>query len=132
MIYSYPIVAEKNTTISTKKRTDITLKKGVIHQVEIQFPIGCAELAHIQIYDNLSQLWPSNEGQSFASDGHVISIKESYIFDSAPFSLIIYTWNESEDYDHKITLRLGLLPKSALLEYILPVTTYFLFKGGIT
>jgi hypothetical protein len=132
MIYSFPILALKNTTALTKQRTDINLKKGVIHKVEIQFPIGCAELAHMQIYDNLSQLWPSNEGQSFASDGHVIAIKDSHVIDTAPFSLIVYVWNESEDYDHRITLRLGMLPKSALLEYVLPVTTYFLFKGGVT
>ena len=113
-------------------RTDLTLRRGVIHSVEVQFPIGCSELVHVQVYDNLSQIYPSNEGSSFASDGYVISFKDSYEVDASPYRLIMYSWNESEDFNHKVTLRLGVLPKSALLEYVLPVTTYFLFKEGIT
>lgn len=132
MIYSFSKTVPMNTPKRSKIRTNLALKKGVIHQIDIQFPVGCAELVHMQIFDNLSQLWPSNEGDSFASDGHVISFKDSYPLDSIPLSLIMYTWNTSEDYDHTLTLRLGVLPKSALLEYVLPVTTYFMFKGGIT
>jgi len=132
MIYSYDISVPQETSHITKQRTDVTLKKGVIHAVEIQFPIGCAGLTHVQIFDNLSQLWPSNEGESFASDGFVISFKESYAVNDAPYNLIIYTWNTSVTYSHLVSVRLGMLPKSALLEYVLPVTTYFLFKEGIT
>lgn len=132
MVYDFSIKVLKNTSAVGKQRTDLILTHGVIHQLEVQFPTGCAGIVHLQLFRNHSQVYPSNEGGNFASDGHAISFKDSYPLDFAPFSLTAYSWNTSTDYDHTIAVRLGILPKSALLEYVLPVTTYFMFKGGIT
>lgn len=96
------------------------LCRGIIHKVEMQFPVGCAEAAHCHINRGLHQVWPSNPENNYASDGHIIAFMESYELLTPPYNLDLWTWNESENYDHKITVWISVLPKKSLMHYILP------------
>ena len=120
MIYSYEDTIPINTPKASMRRTVMKLTPGIIHQVEIQFPIGCAGLAHCVIKDNITQIWPSSPNYDFSADGFVISFREDYEIKYEPWELYMNTWNTSTDYEHTITVRLGLLPTASFLNRLLP------------
>ena len=122
MIFSYSDIVLKNTNYANRQKLVMPLGKGIIYKIEIQFPLGCGGLANCCINRSLTQLWPSNSGAGFSSDGFVISFDEVYELLYAPFELELYTWNLSTTYDHTITVRIGLTPKSGMLLYVLPQT----------
>ena len=114
MIYRFSFTIPANTTEDNKIRTDIKLTKGIVHQIDIVFPPGCFALAKIAINDGLHQVWPSNPGQYFASDGEVISFKEFYELREEPHTLAVFTYNLDDTYSHTLVLRLGVLRRDEL------------------
>lgn len=109
MFYSFQIAIPANTTQNDAIETDIKLTQGVIYNVQVQFPIGCKELAHCQIYREGSQKWPTNPEANLASDGYIIPISEEIELLSAPYTFKAKTWNEDDTYDHTITIWIGVL-----------------------
>jgi hypothetical protein len=120
MIYTYSDNVPKSTPALSKRRTIMTLCRGIVHKVEVQFPVGCSEVAKCTINDALHQVWPSNGGAFFASDGHVISFEESYEILTRPYVLDLWCWNDSTEFPHNITVNIGILPKKSMVHYIIP------------
>lgn len=120
MIYSFSDTIPKLTTRANARRTVMRVTRGIVHKIEIQFPVGCAEVAKCTINDALHQIWPTNSNSYFASDGHVISFEESYEILTRPYVLDLWTWNDSLDFPHTLTVNIGILPKKALIHYIVP------------
>jgi len=130
MNYSYSDLTPPNTYEIAKRRTVMRLCRGIIHKVEIQFPIGCAEVVHCHINRGLHQVWPSNPEANYTSDGHVISFVESYELLTPPYIMDVWTWNESENHNHKITVWISILPKRSLMHYILPEIGRIFSRGN--
>lgn len=120
MIYTYSATIPKNTLVTAKHRTDLPLCRGIIHKIEVQFPVGCSGVLRAHINDALNQVWPTNGNSYFASDGHVISFDESYEMLIKPYLLTLWSWNISTEFSHEITVNIGILPKKNLVHYILP------------
>lgn len=116
MIYRVGITTPASTTEVDRKKTTLKLTKGVIHQIDIQFPPGPAGDLHVTIERALTKIWPSNEDESFASDAQNISFREDYDVAKAPLQLEIYTWNDDTVNDHLVIVRIGLLPRKSLIE----------------
>lgn len=120
MIYSYSDIVPINTPITAKRRTVMKLCRGIVHKIEIQFPAGCAGVARCTINDALHQVWPTNGNSFFASDGYVIAFEENHEILTKPYTLDLWCWNISTAYTHEITVNIGILPKKALVHYIVP------------
>jgi len=118
MIYRFGITTPANTTEDNKQKTVLLLAKGVIHQLDIDFPPGPSGLAHIEINRALHQVWPTNPAQNFAGDNVHISFHEHFELKDEPLQLEAYTWNEDTAHEHTITIRIGLLPSKFLLRRI--------------
>lgn len=131
MIYTFSDTIPANTTRSNRRRTVMKMTKGIIHKLEIQFPIGCAGVAHCTINAALHQVWPTNANESFASDGFVMSFDESYEIAQRPYSLDLWTWNLSTAHEHTITVRIGILPKKSMLTYIVQTAVGLFLKKGV-
>lgn len=117
MFYDYAITVPKDTTESSPVEQVMKLTKGVIHRVEVQFPIGCRALAHCVILHHEHQFLPTNPQGSFASDGYIIPIDEHFELKTAPYSLKAKCWNEDDTYQHVITIRVGILPKEVITPF---------------
>ena len=109
MFYDFAITVPKSTTEAIPVEQAMKLTKGVIHRVEIQFPIGTLALAHCKIYHDEHQFLPTNPEGSFASDGYVIPIDENFELSTVPYSLKARCWNDDDTYQHIITIRVGVL-----------------------
>jgi len=117
MIYRFGITTPANTTSSGKKRTDLKITAGIIHQLDIVFPPGPQGLLHVQINRGLYQIWPSNPDESFAADNDKISFPEHYEITNDPYRLEAYTWNDDDTYAHSLILRFGIFKRHKLTLY---------------
>jgi hypothetical protein len=106
--YESSNIIPANTAAVNAVRVSITLMPGVIKRVEIQYPTGCAGLAHTRIYRKNVQLWPSNPGGDFAGDGYIIGFNEVYLLDSEPYVFVLEMWNLDDTYQHEIRVRFML------------------------
>ena len=122
MIYSFAISTLKSITEADRVKTDLKLTAGIIHQIDILFPTGCAGLLYVAISHGLHQLWPTNDKEYFHTDGESISFKEFYELASAENVLSAYTYNLDDTYSHSVIIRLGILKKSELQGLWLPWT----------
>ncbi len=114
MIYSFAVSIPANTSKDNKQKTVLELTAGVIHQVEIVFPIGCAGFAFASIASGVNQVWPTNPGEYFNGDNESISFKEFYSLKIEPYHLDILSYNLDDTYDHTVIIRLGILKASKL------------------
>jgi len=120
MIYSYTIDTPANTSELSRIKTDLKLTAGIIHKVELVFPSGCAGFLYAAINHGLHQIWPTNPGEYFRTDGETISFDEYYELTSGENIITVYTYNLDETYDHELIVRLGILQKSELQGIWLP------------
>ena len=114
MFYDYAILVPAKTARRDAEPQDLELTKGVIHRIEVQFPIGCRALAHCVLEHEGHQFLPTNPDGNFASDGYVIPIDEYYELKTDPYKLKAICWNEDDTYPHVITIRVGILSKEVL------------------
>lgn len=115
MIYAFHIATPANTTEADPLKTQLQLCQGVIHQVDIVFPPGCAGLAHLKILKGVHQAFPTLPATHFAGDDDILSYREHLELSHEPYILDAITWNEDDTYSHTITVRLGILKKKNIL-----------------
>ncbi len=120
MIYSFAISTSANTALANRQKTELKLTAGIIHQLDIVFPTGCAGLLYVAINHGLHQIWPTNPGEYFHTDGETLSFKEFYELATSPFFLSVYTYNLDDTYAHSAIIRLGLLKRDAIQGIYLP------------
>lgn len=115
MYYDFAVTVPANTAKTSPVKQALKITHGIIHRVEIQFPAGCAGLAHCKINDALHQRWPTNPPGDFSSDDFIIGIDENLEFFTEPYQLEAICWNTDDTYQHIITIRIGLLESKAAL-----------------
>jgi len=114
MFYDFALTIPANTLQAAPYTQELKLTAGIVHYVEIEFPSGCAGLAHVQIRQPEATYLPTNPDGSFASDGYVIPIKEHLELGSGENTLKAVGWNLDDTYEHTITIRIGVLLKEQL------------------
>jgi len=123
MFYEFAISVPKSTTQGTPKTQKLRLAHGVIHRVEVQFPIGTQALAHARLEHHSFGGLPTNPQGNFCSDGYIIPVDEYLEFFSAPYEVTAILWNDDDTYAHTITFRFGIW-ESKIAVFIMSV-----FKG---
>lgn len=119
-----------NLTIPSKQEEEypfieiMSLVKGLIYQIGLLFPPGCAGLAHVMIKDGLHQIWPSKEKTWFSSDAETISFDETYEILHDPAQINIVGYNEDDTWHHTITVRIGIVDKEIYQARYLPHLAY--------
>ena len=119
-----------DTKITSPRPVDLKVTAGVVTHLAVEFPAGCAGLAHLRILRGGYQVWPVDIGEWFTSDDHVIEIDTHYGLMDHPLQFRIEGYNEDESNYHVLTVRLELtealdptLSLVELLEKRLPVST---------
>lgn len=120
MIYSANITTNKDTAVTSTKRTNITVTKGLVYKVEFYFPSGSAGLMGVAVFDGLYQVWPSSVGEFFIGEDQVISFDDMYLKETAPYSFQCYTYNLDDTHGHSVSVRIGLVSKEVFLARFMP------------
>lgn len=109
MFYVYTLYVPANTPKTTPVTTTMHLTAGIVHQVELSFPPGCAALAHAAIYHFEHQVWPTNPEEDFAWDDYTITLpRQAHRMSSPPYDLSLRAWSEDDFFPHTITCRLAV------------------------
>lgn len=131
MVYSVSISTDADTSEVDAIRTVLRVGKGLVWRIEAEFPPGCAGLAHLKIMDGGYQVFPASPGQSFASDGTVISFDDLYLKDSAPYQFDVLTWNLDEYYSHTLQIRIGMASSEAFMSRYMPSVSWEKFNKSM-
>lgn len=115
MQYDFAITIPANTPADAPQETELQLTAGILHSVWIEFPPGCAGLAHVQIKQPEANFLPSNPDGSFAGDSCVIPIVEYKELISGGDLLKAFAWNLDDTYPHTVTIRMGVLLEEQLV-----------------
>jgi len=129
MIFTADIVTSNVYTKGSPKKTPIIVTKGLVYKVDIYFPPGPAGLMGVAVFDGLFQCWPSTVGDWFNSDGETIRFEDMYLKEAAPFEFQCYSYNEDTSYQHRVSVRIGLVSKEVFLARFMPTVGYDYFAS---
>lgn len=99
-----------STTESDPQELRVRLTVGIIVEVRIGFPDGCADMVHVVIARGLHQVWPTNPDGNYAWNDYSYEFQESYALLGEPLSLKVVAWNEDTANAHRVTVGFNLLP----------------------
>ncbi|MBW2672662.1 MAG: hypothetical protein JRD89_04490 [Deltaproteobacteria bacterium] len=115
MFYVFDYTLTASDLVTSKKRLDMELTAGVIHQVDVLFQKDAAHKNLVQIYHGHTQLWPSNRGGALRGDATVISFREFYELHGAVNTLTAYFWTTDASVLKEVVIQIGLLPKAVVM-----------------
>jgi len=99
---------EADQDVTDPERYDLKVTAGIVEQLAVEFPAGCAGLAHLRILRGGYQVWPVEIGEWFTSDDHVVVIPCHYAMMDHPLQFRLEGYNEDETNYHVITARIEL------------------------
>ena len=114
MFYAFTHTITTADIITAKKRLDLELTVGVIHQVDVLFQDGCNHVAHVQIFRGDHQLWPSNRGSTMKGNATVISFREFLELKPGGSELTAWIWGNGTIEAVDVVIQIGLLSKKVL------------------
>ena len=110
MDYNVTLSVPKATAESDPAEVVVELTPGLIVEVRIGFPDGCADLVHVVILHGIHQVWPTNAGGSYSWNDYTYEFQESYVVDEEPLELRVVAWNDDTRNAHQVTVGFNLLP----------------------
>jgi len=114
MFYSYNITVTAATTEATAEKTTLHLSAGVIHQIDILFPVNANREVYVKILDAGFQIMPSNPEEAIRANNTVISTREFYDIPVGGTILTVTAWNVHATDDFMISVNVGVLPRRIL------------------
>ncbi len=115
MLFEKTFTVLTTHTATAKYDNRIKIAHGVITWVSILFPAGCHGLVNVAIYHHEKPIFPSVEGMSIIGDRIPVEWVEYYESYQPPYELKIKAWGVSCSYDHVITVRIGIMPRKAVV-----------------
>ena len=115
MLYSKQITLESGKTEATSTKTYFKVNKGVISNMWITFPAGCAGLVKLRIYHEGHPFVPVNADNYLRGDNVTFQFPVMFEITEEPMALTVEAWNEDETYNHTIDIMFLILPKSVVL-----------------
>jgi len=115
MLFTVDVNIPKNTPSTAPEVEILKIAHGIVTWISVLFPPGCARLAHAVILHHEHQIAPSTENMDLSGDTFPIAWDEYYESYQPPYELKIKAWNEDDTYPHKITVRVAVLPRKAVL-----------------
>lgn len=85
---------------------------GVITKLDIKFPPGCHGLVKVRIFRSRFQLVPLSKDEWITGDGESVPTEGFYDLSVTPSELEFVGCSPGTTYDHTVTVRIQILPKS--------------------
>ena len=117
MFYDFNITISAGTTEASPKEQVLRLTYGIIHYVGVEMPPGCRGLVFCRLFRWEHQVWPTNTGGYFRTEGPPIVFEDRYPLLDRPFTMLFRGWAPDAGYDHAVVVRLGLMRPEAFAEY---------------
>jgi len=115
MLYSKQIEFLAGKTEATATRKSFKVNKGVISDVWITFPAGCAGLVKLRIYHEGHPFLPVNQDNYLRGDNYTFRFPVMFEILEEPMILTVEGWNEDATYNHTVDILFLILPKALVL-----------------
>lgn len=109
MDYVFEKVIPANTAEANAVTEEQFLPHGIIQRVAIYFPWGCKNLAHVTIWYNEHQVWPTQLDKNYSGNEVLFEFPESYELKETWNRITVRGWNEDDTYDHTPIVHITLL-----------------------
>lgn len=110
MDYVCYINTPANTSESSPVKTTLKLSRGRLTGGFLFFPRGPSGYLHFSAYIATWKILPYNKEASYRLNGCVVPLHLDIDFFEPPFKIDCLTWNDSETYDHVLTVGFFLDP----------------------
>lgn len=108
MIFAASITIPAGRLKNDPKIERLKISSGVITQINVLFPPGCAHEAFVTLNRSLHQIYPTNPDGYFIGDGVNLSGEVFHVINVDPLEVQIYGWSPNATYDHTIHLYLWI------------------------
>jgi len=110
MDYNVTLSVPQSTPASAPAELVVDLVPGLVIEVRVGFPDGCADLVHVVILRGIHQVWPTNPDGDYSWNDYIHEFQESYAMDEEPYELKVVAWNEDTRNAHRVTVGFNMLP----------------------
>jgi hypothetical protein len=138
MIYREAVQIPSGQTKSVPFRQVIELTPGVIDNVQLTFPSGCAGLVGIRVKQSMFQLYPLTVGEWIVSDDFTIVYPENFPLKERPYALTLEGYNEDDTYPHTVHVQVSVrIPDDISAEILqtlqerIPVDLWQMVQSGV-
>ena len=114
MFYSYNITVPFGTTEGTALDTELELSAGVIHQIDILFPVNANREVYVKVLHGGYQIVPTNRSEAIRANNTLISTREFYELEPGSNTLFVKAWNTHATDNFMISVNVGVLPRRIL------------------
>ena len=114
MFFSKNITVKHDTTDATATETVLRLSAGVIHQIDILFPVNANREVYVKLMDGGYQLFPTNRDDAIRANNTVISSRMFYELIPGRNIITVRPWNVHAADDFLISVNIGILPRRIL------------------
>ncbi len=104
MLYSFTVTVPAETPRSEPIEQKVALTAGVVDQLMVHFPAGCAGLVGLRVLRGSFQIWPLVTDEWFVSDDHTIIFPDNLPLTPGTDVLSIEAYNEDTVNDHALTV----------------------------
>lgn len=94
--------------------TPFGLAAGIIHQIDILFPINADRKIYVKLMDGAYQLCPTNRDGAIRANNTIISTREYYELIPGRNIITVRAKNVQDSGDLMITVNIGVLPTRIL------------------
>lgn len=111
MFFCWDIIIESDTKEDAPDEYWLSLPKGVITKVDIKYPAGCHGMVKARLFHQSLQLVPLSEDEWVTGDDETVTTETYAELLDQPFKLKLKVCSPDTDYDHTITVRIGVHPE---------------------
>ena len=110
--YVVDLALPANTTSGAPVDLDVTLVDGWVGQIALLFPPGPATLAHVTVWSNGVQIYPTGGSQDFHPDNLLVVIPCDFDVPlvAGAYEITLRGWNEDDTWPHTIQAHVWVIP----------------------
>ena len=132
MFYAWDITIPAGQAEAAPVTQILKLSKGVITRIDVKFPRGCHGLVKVHLLRDEFQLVPLSRGEWVTGDSETVPTEGYYELVETPAQLKFVGCSPGTSYDHTVTVRVSILPKSvASLIPLMELLTRMLQRMGV-
>ena len=112
-VYPVRLHVPADTPADKPVTVEVEVNDPVITGIDVDYPVGCCALVHVQVFYGIKQVAPKPEGADYMGDGKRYPGPMNWKLPEMPCRLIIKAWNEDETYDHEPIVYINTAPEEA-------------------
>jgi len=98
--YRGSITVPGDTAQADAVTAEVEVSAGTISHFYRLFPLGCAGMVHLQVFNGTRQIFPTTPGESYIGDGSEVLGSASIKLSEPPYILELCAWSPDTDYQH--------------------------------